>query len=204
VTILPDYDFGNTNAYSVDTHFSPPSDGFGIKNPGEGQCLGMSAFSVWYYYNEQEAGGALNSRFNDEAERSIAVASQNTIVEFIKELPVVSGVDAYQTRRIMENHVRNSGASIIFMRDSVGIIKWPYDHAVVVFGYAVDSNDNVDFRVYDPNSPGETKSIKYNDKTGKFDSYANIALGIGGYDTFALVGDEIFTREVTSAFRGMF
>lgn len=196
LTIVPTFDFGNSKAYVAYYNFTPSSDGFGIKNfavPGNpdaegGVCHGMSAFSTWYFLHEKGTGKALNPRFDDDAEKYIATISQTALYAGHPEpIPSMEGIDQFRLRRIIENIMTNSGPILIALKGNG-------KHMVVAHGFHVDDKDNVKLMVYDPNFVGDTRFIKYDDSTGKFDTY-------DGYSFVAFGGDGSFSNYVRNTFK---
>jgi hypothetical protein len=202
LTIIPDFD-GNKK---VSCNFTPSEDGFGIRNfslsDSKGQCWGMSAFAIWYYNNERERGGKLNSRFDDEQEKTIAQNSQLALIKNAGIPPVE--FEEFRRRRTIENNIVNSGpAMILLYQDYWPVIDWflkDKAHQVVVFGFTTNnSNGDVNFNIYDPNYPGEIRNIRYDDTLGKFDSYDGYSyICNGGVGTFSQVVRDRFAHFVNA------
>ena len=170
---------------SYDTGYRPGNDGFKIINPyneaTDGQsCVGMSAFSLWYFSNEknQAAGGNFYSRFMDEIPPSnktgqnIIATSAQTLLGKVYETffkPNTINTSDEWNFQIITNALKNSGKPVmIYLEPFVTHVT----HVVLCYRYTDDGTGLYKLFIYDPNHPGnESLEITYDSHNKDFSTY---------------------------------
>ena len=166
-------------ADEYESEFETNTNGWRIQNEGriyftpQGNCLGMSAFAIWYL---RTIGDGLYSRYEDDIALLIATRTQLAQSQTWAErqwrteqvLPVLAIITTmkgylYFLKRPLILMMRTPERTTIVARG----------HTSVVYGY-----DGTGFDFYDVNYPGEEQRIAY-DEDG-FGTYA-------GYNSFGFV-----------------
>lgn len=180
--------FGSTSTpiEPVTTTYTPGADGFQIVNFGstvnrDGECFGMTAFSLWYFLN-QRSNGTLYSRFmnvvgTDSANQSIR--GQNVIAtraftsisqkwtSYYPEVSRQQRLSEADRLASIRNAMANTGAPVL-------IYLYHSDRSAgahSVLAYAIDSTGKIS--IYDPNAPNSVKAIQFSTTTNTFAQYCN-------------------------------
>jgi hypothetical protein len=192
--------------------FQPSRDGFSIKNFASdndgGKCIEMAAFSIWYWNWNNGSGKTLRplAQFSEDAQRRIATGSRDILAKFFNDIDgnfdeLFTDTDDYRVRRLLKNFVINSGPVMICLRGTDTDNGNTVYHQIVFFGYDMnDSTKKIDFQVYDPNSPGETRHIIYDDLKGVFEPYI---IDGASFPSIGYGGTSVFNREVSDAFKSL-
>jgi hypothetical protein len=160
---------------SFSTGFSAPSHGWNIANFGSyfatgGNCLGMSAYSVWHY--NQGSSTLLHSAYTNDIARLTAIrahlAQSQTWAK--NEWRVEQALGNARLGRTMKAYLSLLKQPLILLLGTNG----KPAHASVVYGY-----DESKFLFYDVNFPDTEQAVSFNGST--FGTY-------GGYDSFGYVG----------------
>lgn len=171
---------------TIPTGFSPEKNGFQIENdtnvyPG-GACLGLAAFSVWYFINHKE--GNLYAKYIDKID---GLTRQEIIASRAYTSIAYGWKDYYQNaynkqfKSSMEDvdhwneicdAIKATGQPVILQLRSdipfTNIQITDLTHAVVA--YEVDTNTGK-ISIYDPSFPGISKSIVYDQSAQEFNVY---------------------------------
>ena len=181
--------------------YAPSSDGFQIVNTGssynrEGECFGMTSFSLWYYLNQKSAGGKFYPKYmnvvgTDSDNKSIR--GQNVIAtraftsiaqKWTSYQPTVGqqqNLTPAERYASIQNIIANTGAPVlIYLYHSDDNV--PGAHSVLA--YSVE-NSSHSISLYDPNLPGTVQKIQYSTSTNTFNDYCNGAC----YDGIVYSGD---------------
>lgn len=168
------------------TAFRPAEDGFQVVNTGsvyvrQGECLGMAAFSLWYFEDIKAAEGNFYPRFmtvvgNDSAgtpRRGQNVIATRAFISIAQRwntyLPILTreqGLTDAQNYAIIKNALRNTASPVILYLYHVD--GQPPDEAHSVLGYGYNENG---LQIYDVNLPGTTQPIGFNAGTSTFSPY---------------------------------
>jgi uncharacterized protein YfaP (DUF2135 family) len=190
-------------------NFTPSSNGFAIRNCGEqylapgGNCVGMSSFALWYYQNR---GGGLFSRYPTTNNSVVSCSPffsppplRASVQDLVATLAHVNQ-SVYWSNLLLFANVApwqqlNPAPVVFALRSYLAIFRVPvvlvvgsqlgrFEHAVLVYGY-----DQSNFLIYDPNYPGQVKTLSYN------------SFGFGTYDgtytRFAVIGVSSFGSPAT-------
>jgi uncharacterized protein YfaP (DUF2135 family) len=181
----------------IDTGYDPDSDGFQVSNNGSqynrgGECLGMTSFSLWYFDNHSETSGALYDRFYDVVGQDsagddlrgqdviatrafISIAQQwNSYIPSVAAEQNLTDAEQYASIR---NQLQNTGAPVlIYLYDNNS---HDAEHSVLAYGL-FDLSGDID--IYDPNHPGQARTIHYDADSESFDDYS-------GYSGIVYNGD---------------
>jgi uncharacterized protein YfaP (DUF2135 family) len=182
----------------VSTDYTPQADGFQVVNNGsqynrDGECFGMSSFSLWYYQNKKASKGSFYSKYmgvvgTDSAGQSlhgqdiiatrafISITQQwntyyNNIVS--RELQLTEEERFGSIRNIMLN---TANPVLIYLYHANG---GTGAHSVLAYTL---NNSNGNISIYDPNFPGQSRTIGYNTSTKTFNAYS-------GYQGIVYNGD---------------
>jgi hypothetical protein len=165
----------------VATGFSPAEDGFKVANRGsvynrEGECQGMTSFSLWYFQNQQSTKGDFFPKYmtavgkdskgrelvgqNIIATRSFTSISQHWNDYYSQILFGEEHRSKYLNFSTIRGHIKNTGYPVMLsLRDS------PFTksgHSVLAYAYRSYSNGKAgEISVCDPNYPGEERKIEY-------------------------------------------
>ncbi|RWX46956.1 hypothetical protein H206_00269 [Candidatus Electrothrix aarhusensis] len=157
---------------AFDTGFDPAEDGFQINNTGDnlfgtidGNCAGMSFFSVYHFVKNKSRYGGLYNNFKKEIngvpgwieQHLIAGYMQNSYNEWlIRECNTAEGFTCIESSNIeaAARYMKSTGQPIV-----IGVSGWRTEqntciktgHALVASGYDLAHNT---LTVYDPNHKG--------------------------------------------------
>jgi uncharacterized protein YfaP (DUF2135 family) len=183
----------------VNTGYSSGEDGFQVRNNGseynrEGECFGMTSFSLWYFMNKKATKGNFYPKYMDVvntdsygnslhgqdiiATRTFISISQKWTTYYsniVRNEMNLSEEDRYASIR---NIILNTGNPVlIYLWHETGNNTGAHS----VLAYAFNHLDGT-VSIYDPNYPSQSKTIAYNSSTKSFNSYS-------GYDGIAYNGD---------------
>lgn len=181
------------------TKFTTNHDGFRISNAGTpplttgGECLGMSAFSVWYY---QKKGSGLYNKYNSTL--SYCKGGEITGQDIIATRAHLS---IHREKSVLIQQANDNFGKLTelmkmgWIRNAIANTKIPiplilhghtdgYQHAVVAY----DMNELHTVYIYDPNAPGENRAIIFNNDNHEFESYR-------GYEYVTPIGTGSFYKE---------
>lgn len=171
---------------SYTTAFRPNPDGFQVVNRGsvyvrEGECLGMSSFSLWYFEDVKAAEGDFYPRFmnvigNDSdgnPRRGQNIIATRAFISIAQQwttyFPAFSGeqnLTDTQNYSIIKNALLNTANPVILYLYHK--TRPPTDaHSVLAYAY-----NNTGLQIYDVNLPGTTQSIGFNAGTSSFNPYS--------------------------------
>lgn len=196
--------FGNVPmlATAFYTDHTPPNDGFQIVNYGsdynrEGECIGMTSFSQWYYENHKSTSGDFYPKYynvigtdslgrqvrgqNIIATRAFISISQiwRGYLQFVQSQERLSDADKFASIQHALLATHNPVVLDLYRNDSTN------QHSVLAEGFDSSNGRDATIKIYDPNYPGDiTRTISYNVDTG-FSSY-------GGYTGIVYVGPGSF------------
>ena len=181
----------------VDTDFEPNEDGFQVINNGssynrDGECFGMTSFSLWYWMNLL-ADGDFYPRFynvvgqdsNGNNLRGQDIIATRAFVSITQQwnvyIPTVAheiGLAARERYATIRNIIDNTIEPVlIYLWHETGTDTGA--HSVLAFAYDGATGE---ISIYDPNFPGATRTIQYNLTSNEFNDY-------GGYDGIIYNGD---------------
>jgi hypothetical protein len=195
--------FGST-AYApgpddiVDSGYSPGNDGFKVVNNGseynrEGECFGMTSFSLWYHMNKKASKGKFYPKYMDVigtnssggslsgqdiiATRAFISISQQWNTYYSNIVHNEVGLTQEDRYAAIRNIILNTGNPVL-------IYLWHTNgnsgaHSVLAYAFNHLSGT---ISIYDPNYPGSSKTIIYDGSSKSFNSYS-------GYDGIAYNGD---------------
>lgn len=178
----------NPSTPIIATSYAPANDGFQVVNTGstynrDGECFGMTAFSLWYLLNQKASRGNFYPKYmsivgTDSDRRSIR--GQNVIAtraftsitqKWTSYLPEVqrqqnlTPADRYAS---IQNIIANTDAPVlIYLYHADGTAG---AHSVLAYG--VDTATRR-ISIYDPNLPGTAQAIQYSTANGNFTPYCN-------------------------------
>lgn len=180
---------------SVSTNFFPSLDGFQIVNTGSGfapggECFGMVSFGLWYYQNAMASKGWFYPRFMNK-DYGFGVKGQNIIAtrahmsihryfaSYYYNAGVVSQWNLTPQARYtaIVDAMKNTGNPVL-------VQLWPSDNSGgghSVLGTQVNGTTG-DLTIYDPNHPGSSRTIDWDDTQKKLLPY-------GGYGYVSFCGD---------------
>ncbi len=189
--------FGGEDVY--DTNYKPGDDGFKIVNQGSaynrnGECFGMTSFSLWYFMNHRSTRGPFYPKYYDiigndsvgnpirgqnviATRAFISIAQQwNTYYRPIAERQqgLSQGARYLSIRNILVN-TGNPVLLYLFHTSNAGSAS----HSVLA--YAINNTSKA-ISIYDPNFPNSSKKIEFDDSTQAFRPYS-------GYDGIIYNGD---------------
>ena len=187
-----------TDSPDTDTGFRPLDDGFKIDNVGSsfsnGECLGMSTFSMWYYENKESSEGRFYPKFYDvlgQDHEGNSIRGQDVIatrahISCHQYVIYYLGIFNQQMNLTAEERYNSITNAITNTLEPVLIILFEaaenVGHAVHAFGFD-DEDDEGQLFIYDPNYSGDTREIIY-DKTNKefenYEDYDRVAMGGNG------------------------
>lgn len=197
--------FGSDSSDSFDTGFRPDDDGFQITNFGSaynpgGECFGMSAWALWYFSNHSAASGDFYPRFMDTIGTSgltgqdiIATRAHSSIHAQISHyyssiISTERGLTPLEQADSILNALRNTAAPVILgLGDSSST-----RHAVLTYGFESDFDDTdseIKFNVYDPNSPGNEREITFDAESDSSGSDGGDWNQYGSYTVAHYLGD---------------
>lgn len=190
------------------TNFNPGVDGFQIDNftwvgstsPG-GVCLGMTAFSLWYYINQKSLEGNLYPNFIKPpvytTSEGSSVTGQHLIAnrahssistqwDYYDSLLTLDLSDE-QNYIIIKNSLLNTGNPVMLylLHNFNEHSHINYSHAVLAYGYRQFIGGLYNKReilIYNPNYHGQSYTITFDNNTKTFDTYE-------GFDSICLCGD---------------
>lgn len=186
-----------------DTGFKPNEDGFRIVNTGSGynkggECMGMTAFALWYFMEKKSSEGNFYPRFYNvlgtdydggslRGQDIIAARSFFSIAgRWLTYYPTVVA-QRFLSDRMNYAYIRNS---IINSGNPVILYLYPKDQifpdvAHSVLAYAFNYQQGT-ISIYDPNYPGVSRTIYYNSSTETFTPYTS---GSTAFDGIIYNGD---------------
>ena len=196
---------------TVDTGYAPASDGFQIVNTGSeynrgGECFGMTSYSLWYFLTHK-ADGNFYPRFMDilgySSDGTEEIRGQNIIATrsfisiskqwntYYRNLAFVQQGALSQEARYaaIVNAIENTDAPVL-----IYLAHTNASGAHSVLAYAYNTNSGT-ISIYDPNKPGEVKSISYDLGAKTFSPYS-------GYDFITYSGDG--SLHVTEAYQNIY
>jgi len=195
--------FGDT-AYApgpediVNTGYSPGNDGFQVVNNGsdynrDGECLGMTAFSLWYFMNKKASRDNFYPKYYDivgtdadgkplrgqdiiatRAFISISQQWNSYYTNIVHNEMSLSQEDIYENIR---NSILNGGSPVLIYLYHLDGSRNTHS----VLAYAFNHLDGT-ISIYDPNYPGKVKTITYDKSSKKFKTYS-------GYNGIVFNGD---------------
>ena len=163
--------------------YRPDRHGWSIQNFGRyfspnGNCLGMSAFSVWAHtaldielFSEVQGVNAevLATRAH------LANSKTWTLKQFNSDVNIKDqSIDPHVRARIIKYHLFRFQKPVVFFMQKDDS---PAGHAGVIYGY-----DELGFDVYDPNYPGVSRRLDYDEFLG-WGTYEALV----GYNKFAMI-----------------
>lgn len=175
--------------------YQPSEDGFQITNVGstynsDGECFGMSAFSMWYSWGRKSTGrDRLYGRFmekvgedregNDILGQDVVATRSHTSVSKLWQTHY-SDVASQQIGDCTSEDrfvaiaaaMIDSVCPIVMYIDDAG--KSAAAHAILAYGYSFTSDDkkSANIHFYDPNHPGDDHLfVNYRTDTKEFGSY---------------------------------
>ncbi len=186
---------GFDEPYSYNTEYMPGADGFQTVNRGstynrDGECLGMTSFSLWYFMNRLSMGhfynkymtvvGVDSAGTNVFGQNIIATRSFISIFQqwnsYIPTVAAQHNLTEEEQFTVIKNALLNTANPVLiylYHDQTAGARK----HSVLAYGYN-DSN----ISIYDPNHPNTTRTIIYNTADESWDDYS-------GYDGIVYNGD---------------
>jgi hypothetical protein len=195
--------------YVGDTGYRPSADGFQVSNNDaslinpDGECVGMSLFSQWYYTYMKETRGDFFPKYmypvgkdakgGDLTGQDVIATRADTAVDQNTPRRMVYLNEALDTT---DEHRWNYIVSALFTTKlpvPPSLKQHPYDYDKKTFGYGhavlaykVDPV-NGELFIYDPNRPrNDTVKIEYDSQNKKFRTYA---YGDKSYTWFLLSGE---------------
>ena len=184
---------GDTQSY--DTNFDVGEDGFQIDNRGsvynrEGECFGMSSFSLWYYENAKSTQGDFYPRFTDVigvdsggqnilgqnviATRAFISIAQQWTSYYAPLVQRENRLNDEYNFSVIRNALMNTGNPVlIYLAQSSGVAA----HSVLATGYS-----GGELSIYDVNYHNSERTINYSTTNRSFAQYA-------GYDRIMYNGD---------------
>lgn len=185
--------FGESDSY--DTGYTPGADGFQIVNRGstynrDGECFGMTSFSLWYFINHLSMGD-----FYDKYMTAVGVDSAGTnvfgqnIIATRSFISIAQQWNSYiPTVAAQQNLTKEEQFTVInnaLLNTANPLLIYLYHdqtagtgaHSVLAYAY----NDSI-ISIYDPNHPNTVKTITYNITDESWDDYS-------GYDGIIYNGD---------------
>lgn len=191
----------------VDTGYIPRNDGFQIGNKGsiynrQGECFGMTSFSLWYFLDKKTSMGNFYPKYFDviaydivgrplTGQDIIATRAFTSITQYwntyyfdvVKTQLNFSDADRYASILNIIANTRSPVLIYLFHTSGEGGA-----HSVLAYAFnRLDGN----ISIYDPNCPADDliclalgigQTIHYNSSTGSFDSYS-------GFDGIVLEAD---------------
>ena len=195
--------FGDT-AYApgpddiVDTGYSPGNDSFQVKNNGseynrDGECFGMTSFSLWYYMNKKSSKGKFYPKYMSVvgtnssgsslygqdiiATRAFISISQQWNTYYSNIVRDEIGLSQEDRYAAIRNIILNTANPVLIYlwhtNGSAGA------HSVLAYAFNHLSGT---ISIYDPNYPGASKTITYDSSSKSFNSYS-------GYNGIVYNGD---------------
>jgi Tol biopolymer transport system component len=180
----------------VDTGYLPEKDGFQVRNHGTdynrlGECLGMTAFSLWYYMNKKSTKGEFYPKYmnitgNDSNGNPLHgqdIIATRAFISIIRVWDTYYGSTVYHESILSDEDSWASITSAI-LNNRRPVLLWLHSaiigeaHSLVA--YACNLLGTIS--VYDPNLPGQSETITYDSRTKSFANY-------GLFDVIALCGD---------------
>lgn len=170
------------------TGFVPAVDDFQIVNLGStvsrgGECLGMTAFAMWYF-SRHKADGNFHPRFMGQVGASGLVGQQ--IIATRAYVSIEQQWRIYQPEILRQldlsdqeqaaalcNALVNTGKPVMMYLDDKANLPGNA-HSVLAYKYTVFEtvNPGIHFDVYDPNHPGKLKTIQFNATRETWNTYA--------------------------------
>ena len=182
----------------VNTGFSPDDDGFQVVNNGseynrQGECFGMTSFSLWYFMDKKVSKGKFYPRYYNivgynsygnslrgqdiiatRAFISISQQWNSYYSNIVHNEQFLSQEDKYASIR---NIILNTGNPVLIYLYHVDVNRGAHSVLAYDFNYLTGV-----ISIYDPNYPGQAKTIFYNSSNKTFNSYS-------GYDGIIYSGD---------------
>jgi hypothetical protein len=174
------------------TNFTPQTSGWNINNFSDyfsgGQCLGMSAFAIWYFQNEP---GGLYGKFSSAGDPSVAniLAVRAQLAEnqywALKSTTFLYSLGEASTAKLMKFYLAVFDQPLVLGLYGRHIsTNSPSGHAAVLYGY--DSNG---FTFYDVNYMNESQTVTFDGtKFGVYQSGDDLAYGGFYYDAVPALG----------------
>jgi uncharacterized protein YfaP (DUF2135 family) len=168
------------------TMYLPQADGFQVVNNGSeynrnGECFGMTSFSLWYYKTKKASKGNFYPKYMNIVGKDFN--GKDLTGQDIIATRAFASIRQYWTtyyRNIVENQIRlTEQERFISIRNAIENTGYPvliylsdamYENVHSVLAYKIDSNGAIS--IYDPNFPGETRTINYDVTTNTFHPYA--------------------------------
>lgn len=167
------------------TSFYPPQDGFQVANRGseynrEGECFGMTSFSLWFYANAKSSRGSLFPQYDEVVAQDASGAplrGQNIIAtrayisigqKWDLYYPAIAAQDTLTDTEIAAsilNALINTGNPVLVYLSRPG-----HAHSVLAYGYAPSASGG-SFHIYDPNHPADAGRFILYDGTSGFQAY---------------------------------
>lgn len=181
------------------TGYSPGEDGFQVVNNGseynrEGECFGMTSFSLWYFMDKKASKGKFYPKYynivgTDASGNSlrgqdiiatrafISIAQQWTSYysNIVDEQLALTQEDRYASIVNIIQNTRNPVLIYLYHTDRSN----RGAHSVLAYAF---NNLSGRISIYDPIYPGQEKTITYDKSTKAFNSYS-------GYDGIIYNGD---------------
>jgi uncharacterized protein YfaP (DUF2135 family) len=178
---------GATTTDSYFTAFLPEKDGFQIVNRGSeyndgGECSGMCSFAMWYFLEAKSNEGDFYPRFMDiigEDSSQKQLTGQNIIAARayisinqhfsdywpqIRQRKALTDQQNYVVIRDILLNTANPALIYLYHDQTQG----SGAHCVMAYGY-----NSGDISIYDPNDPGVTQTIAYDQNNQSFNDYSN-------------------------------
>jgi len=177
------------------TGYSLREDGFQVRNNGsefnrEGECAGMTAWSLWYYEKIKPDKGSFYPKFMNVIGTDIdgnPVHGQDIIATraFISKSQTWTTYYRYildQEKQLSDKERYDSIINAIINTRNPVLLHLSGEHrSHSVLAYAFHYLDKT-ISIYDPNYPGQSKFITYDLSTESFNSYS-------GFDRIVYCGD---------------
>ena len=170
------------------TGFVPAVDDFQVANIGSsvnrhGECLGMTAFALWYF-NHHKGDGNFHPRFMVPVDSSglvgqqiIATRAFTSITQqwrtYLPELDRQLNLNDVEQAAALCNALVNTGKPVLMHLDKKSIA-FGSAHSVLAYKYTVFEtvDPGIHFDVYDPNWPGNLKTVRLSNTRNTWDTYA--------------------------------
>lgn len=185
----------------VATGYVPSNDGFQVVNSGstynrDGECFGMTAFSLWYLNNAKTSKGKFYPKYmtvvgkdsannNIRGQNVIATRAFTSITQkwtsYLPEVRRQQNLTPAERYASIQNIIANTDAPVlVYLYHATGTATGAHS----VLAYAVDTSTRR-ISIYDPNKPGTAPLIEYSAANSNFTPYCNGAC----YDGIIYNGD---------------
>jgi uncharacterized protein YfaP (DUF2135 family) len=174
------------------TAYSPSDDGFQIVNQGstfnrDGECFGMTSFSLWYWLNEKATLGKFYPKYygvvgtdsdgapirgqNVIATRAFTSIAQQWTTYYSNIVVPQESLQPADRYASIYNIIGNTNAPVlIYLYHTPGSSSSTTTHSVLA--YAIDNTDQK-ISIYDPDWPGTVQHIQYSTSSSTFNPYCN-------------------------------